>query len=207
MSTNNVDEKKKIGGKIDKPIVVVDGVRQNAATKIDKARSQRIISSNNVEKEHNLKFQSFRTWDHHHHSNNDENFGSMRKEKEWKRTLACKLFEERHNVDGGEGMDSLWEAYETDSNKPKRETSEKKTPLDKKTSEIEFREELCGDEDEEEVVGGQLCCLHAIKFSAGKMNLGMGKPNLVKISKAIKGFGWLHHVSKYSKKVHNNGDR
>lgn len=39
-------------------------------------------------------------------------FGSMRKEKEWRRTLACKLFEERHNVDGGgggEGMDMLWE--------------------------------------------------------------------------------------------------
>lgn len=34
--------------------------------------------------------------------------GSMRKEKEWKRTFTCKLFEERHNVKVGEGMDSLW---------------------------------------------------------------------------------------------------
>uniref|UniRef100_A0A803KQ29 Uncharacterized protein n=1 Tax=Chenopodium quinoa TaxID=63459 RepID=A0A803KQ29_CHEQI len=37
-------------------------------------------------------------------------FGSMRKEKEWRRTLACKIFEERHNgssnqaaVNGGGG--------------------------------------------------------------------------------------------------------
>ncbi|PPD73920.1 hypothetical protein GOBAR_DD29165 [Gossypium barbadense] len=86
------------------------------------------------------------------------NFGSMRKQKEWKRTLACKLFEERHShnvADGTEGMDLLWEAYETDSHSHNK----------------------------------------ALKFSAGKMNLGMGRPNLVKISKALKGIGWLHHVS------------
>ncbi|KAL3633300.1 hypothetical protein CASFOL_022827 [Castilleja foliolosa] len=201
MSTNNntVDEKRKIGGKIDKADGV-EGVRQNAAKKIEKVYSQRIVSSTNVEKERNLKLQSFRTFGH---NSNNESFGSMKKEKEWKRTLACKLFEERHNVSGGEGMDSLWEAYETDSNKSKRETGEKEK-RGKKTSEIEFSKELFGDEDEDEVVDGQLCCLHAIKFSAGKMNLGMRKPNLVKISKAIKGFGWLHHVSK---KVHNNGDK
>ncbi|KAL3615954.1 hypothetical protein CASFOL_040248 [Castilleja foliolosa] len=196
MSTKNVEEERKNGGGVDKA-GVGPGVRQNAATKIDKAHSQRIIRSNNIEKDHNLEFESFRTWDH-----NSESFGSMRKEKEWKRTLACKLFEERHNVDGSEGMDSLWEAYETDSNKSKCEIGEKKN-RGKKTRETEFSEELCGDE----VVDGQLCCLNAIKFSAGKVNLGMGKPNIVKISKAIKGFGWLHHVSKYIKKVHNNGDR
>jgi hypothetical protein len=36
-----------------------------------------------------------------------------------------------------------------------------------------------------------LCCLEGMKFSAGKMNLGMGRPNLHKISKTFKGFGWL----------------
>ncbi|MBA0604735.1 hypothetical protein Godav_017378 [Gossypium davidsonii] len=91
------------------------------------------------------------------YGDNDMNFGnlgSMRKEKEWKKTLACKLFEERHNAmaaaattenEGGEGMDLLWETYE---------------------------------------------------------RMGMGRPNFVKISKAFKGFGWLHHVgsTKHGKK-------
>ncbi|OAY34792.1 uncharacterized protein LOC110628018 [Manihot esculenta] len=116
-------------------------------------------------------------------------FGSMRKEKEWRRTLACKLFEERHNVDGSEGMDLLWETYETDSMKM---LAKNKTKKGNKGS-IEYYD----DEDEEEEENeGQLCCLQALKFSAGKMNLGIGRPNLVKISKAIKGIGWLHHVTK-----------
>jgi hypothetical protein len=118
-------------------------------------------------------------------------FGSMRKEKEWRRTLACKLFEERHNVEGGgggEGMDMLWETYETESNKGKGGSNRKKSDEDD------------DDEDEEEDMDEQLCCLQALKFSAGKMNLGMGKPNLVKISKTLKGFGWLHNLSRHGKK-------
>ncbi|KAG8387269.1 hypothetical protein BUALT_Bualt02G0003800 [Buddleja alternifolia] len=139
-------------------------------------------------------------------------YGSMRKEKEWKRTLACKLFEERHNVDGGEGMDSLWEAYELDSSKSKaknvdtsknKKNKNKSKSKSKSKSEIELNEEYEEHEEDDEIVG-QLCCLQALKLSAGKMNLGMGRPNLVKITKAIKGIGWLHHVSK---KVHNNGDK
>ncbi|KAL7116211.1 hypothetical protein ACP275_04G229000 [Erythranthe tilingii] len=142
------------------------------------------------------------------------NYGSMRKEKEWKRTLACKLFEERHNVDGGEGMDSLWEAYEinssngsaakkTNGNKNLKKNENKS--LKKKKSEIAIEEEDEDDEEEEGIHNGQLCCLQALNLSTKKMNLGIGRPNLVKISKAIKGIGWLHHVSK---KVHNNnGDR
>ena len=115
-------------------------------------------------------------------------FGSMRKEKEWRRTLACKLFEERHNVDGGgEGMDMLWETYETESNKGQRKGSNRKNEDDDY-------------EDEEEDMDEQLCCLQALKFSAGKMNLGMGRPNLVKISKTLKGFGWLHNLSRHGKK-------
>ncbi|KAH7576385.1 hypothetical protein JRO89_XS01G0050200 [Xanthoceras sorbifolium] len=130
-------------------------------------------------------------------------FGSMRKDKEWKRTLACKLFEERHSsviVDGGGGgaerMDLLWETYdhETDSNKKLSKTKSKKGG---------YEDHDDDDDDDEELDNGQLCCLQALKFSAGKMNLGMGRPNLVKISKAIKGFGWLHHVTKHAtKKVH-----
>ncbi|KAI3461847.1 hypothetical protein Pfo_018510 [Paulownia fortunei] len=145
-----------------------------------------------------LKAESSPTLDH-----NLGTYGSMRKEKEWKRTLACKLFEERHNVEGGEGMDSLWEAYENDSMKSKPENDKNKK--NKKKKEDEFDEES-GNEEEEEI-DGQLCCLQALKLSSGKMNLGIGRPNLVRISKAIKGIGWMHHVRKHSKKVHNNGDR
>ncbi|OUZ99177.1 hypothetical protein BVC80_8539g2 [Macleaya cordata] len=120
--------------------------------------------------------------------------GSMRKEKEWKRTLACKLYEERQTVDGSEeGMDSLWESYETDLGKMKTKKKEKTT----KKAEIEYYED---DEEEDEEMDGQICCLQALKFSTGKMNLGMRRPNLVRISKALKGIGWFH-VSRRSKKV------
>ncbi|XP_071741177.1 uncharacterized protein [Rutidosis leptorrhynchoides] len=143
-------------------------------------------------------------------------YGSMRKEKEWKRTLACKLFEERHNSEGGEeGMDSLWEAYEEDNssrklnNKKETMNDNKKAMIknkNKKKSEFKYffeGDDVDEDDDEKEFMSnGQLCCLKVLKLSTGKMNLGMGKPNLVKISKAIKGFGWLHHVgSKHGKKV------
>ena len=124
-------------------------------------------------------------------SQNLVSFGSMRKEKEWRRTLACKLFEERHNGDGGEGMDSLWETYEADSTKK----------ISKKKEDDEEEEE--DEEEDEEGMDRQLCCLQALKFSAGKMNLGIGRPNLVRISKAFKGFGWLHQqVSKHGRKAH-----
>ncbi|XP_044502514.1 uncharacterized protein LOC123223416 [Mangifera indica] len=127
-------------------------------------------------------------------------FGSMRKEKEWRRTLACKLFEERHNVGGSEGMDSLWETYETDSNKLQTRSKSKKG---KQGSSKYYGDDDDDDDEEEEdeIDDGQLCCLKALKFSAGKMNLGMGRPNLVKFSKALKGIGWLHHVSKHGKKI------
>ncbi|KAI3678691.1 hypothetical protein L6452_37993 [Arctium lappa] len=131
-------------------------------------------------------------------------YGSMRKEKEWKRTLACKLFEERRNSEGGEeGMDSLWEAYETDHSSITKSKNKKvdamvkhKKTLTKNKIEFKYFDDLDEEDDDDEFMmsNGQLCCLKALKLSAGKMNLGMGKPNLVKISKALKGFGWLHHV-------------
>ncbi|BAT84302.1 hypothetical protein LR48_Vigan03g122700 [Vigna angularis] len=129
---------------------------------------------------------------------NHGGFGSMRVEKEWRRTLACKLFEERHNADGSEGMDMLWETYETESNKVLQKSKTKKG----KKGEVEKNED---EEEEEEDMEGKLCCLQALKFSTGKMNLGMGRPNLLKFSKAIKGIGWLHHVGKHGRKSsHSN---
>ncbi|KAL4311686.1 hypothetical protein GQ457_01G037550 [Hibiscus cannabinus] len=108
----------------------------------------------------------------------------MRKEKEWKRTLACKLFEERRSDnadgdgdgDGDEGMDLLWETHEIESDKAQLKTSSKKgSDEDNGIGEYEYGEELVG----------QLCCLHALKLSGVKMNLGMGRSNMVKISKAL----------------------
>lgn len=142
-------------------------------------------------------------------------FGSMRKEKEWRRTLACKLFEERHNVDigGSEGMDLLWETYDqTDSSKvnlsksgTKKEKSSSRRSRSRSRKEYNnggvAEDDLSEEEDdEEESDDGQLCCLQALKFSAGKMNLGMGRLNLVKISKTFRGIGWLHHANRNGKK-------
>lgn len=133
-------------------------------------------------------------------------YGSMRKEKDWKRTLACKLFEERRNLEGGEeGMDSLWESYETDNSSRKSQLKLTNKNTINKKSVFKYFDDCENEEDDDEedefTSNGKLCCLKALKLSTGKMNLGMGKPNLVKISKALKGFGWLHHVgSKHGKK-------
>lgn len=114
--------------------------------------------------------------------------GYMRKEREWKRTLACKLYEERN--ESGEGMDLLWETYEMETmKKEERQDDDSKEKYENDSEE----------EEEEEEMDEKLCCLQALKLSAGKMNSGIGRPNLMKISKAIKRFGWLKNVSK---KVH-----
>lgn len=139
-------------------------------------------------------------------------YGSMRKEKEWNRTLACKLFEERHNavVEGDERIDALWERHESEelsrSMRMAIDTNKKKNM---KTSTIpsfygDVEEEDDDDDDDDneefEITKVQLCCLQAFKFSAGKMNLGMRKPNLVKFSKALKGIGWLHYAKRHGRK-------
>ncbi|XP_054784875.1 uncharacterized protein LOC129291506 [Prosopis cineraria] len=140
-----------------------------------------------------------RFWDY----NRSSSYGSMRKEKKWRRTLAFKLYEERNNVDNGssssEAMDLLWETYE-DREHDKAEESTK--------SEEDGNDEEDGDEDEKEEekeekekgMESKYCCLQALKFSAGKVNLGMRKPSLVKISKALKSIGLFHHVSKHGRK-------
>jgi hypothetical protein len=93
-------------------------------------------------------------------------------------------------------MDMLWETYEKDSNKGMKKSNTKKG----KKSEVEYYSEDEVEEDIDEEIGTKLCCLQALKFSTGKMNLGMGRPNLVKFSKALKGIGWLHNVGKNGKK-------
>ncbi|XP_059310931.1 uncharacterized protein LOC132062364 [Lycium ferocissimum] len=184
-SSDNVDRKKieSLGAKVDKVVVEKqqkeETIMENGSKEVDK-----------VKKSH--------SWSNLDCNNSNDNnlgsYGSMRKEKEWTRTLACKLYEERHNASTGEGMDLLWETYELDSSKSKvkRDINAKKK---KKGESKRFNKKDIEEEDEEDM-NEQLCCLQALKFSAGKMNLGMGRPNLVKISKAIKGFGWLTKKNK-----------
>ncbi|CAA7045834.1 unnamed protein product [Microthlaspi erraticum] len=137
-------------------------------------------------------------------------FGSMRKEKEWRRTLACKLFEERHNADVGQGMDHLWETYETETEKKQTEEEKKKKEkkikksMIMKTKSIEKKEVVVEEEEEDEdgIDQQQLCCLQALKFSTGKMHMGIARPNLLKLSKAFKGIGrFYNNATKHSKKA------
>ncbi|XP_031480409.1 uncharacterized protein LOC116250707 [Nymphaea colorata] len=160
---------------------------------------------------------------------------SMKKVREWKRTLACKLYEEKQNKwretlggklivdDGfvglgeefnGEGMDLLWEVYE-ESGKGKvkalerevshgrisREDSKRSVASDYSFGRISSRRSSCGgdherEEEEEDEPETPFCCLSALKFSTRKMSLGMSKPNLVKFSKTLKGFGLFKNVHK-----------
>lgn len=134
-------------------------------------------------------------------------FGSIRKEREWRRTLACMLFEERHNggynnTNGGnndEGMDLLWETYETESNKGRIEEQIRKGRREKNQGFMVVNEEKDDDyhgEEEEDDDNGKFCCLQALKLSAGKMNLSVGRPSLIKFGKAFKGIGWLQSRAK-----------
>ncbi|KAM3264109.1 hypothetical protein P3L10_001103 [Capsicum annuum] len=199
--TDNVDRKKTeaLGTKVDK---VVEKQQKEEMTMMMKDGSKEV---DKVKKAH-----SWSNLEQGYNNNNNNNlgcYGSMRKEKEWTRTLACKLYEERNNPSdsSGEGMDLLWETYELDSGKSKVKRDNSTTKKTKKKGESKSYKKDEEDDDYEEDINEQLCCLQALKFSARKMNIGMGRPNLVKISKAIRGFGWLHHVSKKNK-VHC-GDR
>lgn len=118
-----------------------------------------------------------------------QRYGSARKEREWKRTLACKLYEERMTqklckerevAEGEEDMDLLWEAYEANADQNAAKTGRKKKEK-KRGAEKQ--------EEEEEPSAVQLCCLDAFRLSATarKMNLGMGKRSLANISKVFKG--------------------
>uniref|UniRef100_A0ACD5V5T4 Uncharacterized protein n=1 Tax=Avena sativa TaxID=4498 RepID=A0ACD5V5T4_AVESA len=133
------------------------------------------------------------------------------KEKEWKRTLACKLYEERIQLkllrdpavvgacSGGDDMDMLWEAYETGGGSSaaagdtKRGGSKAKRGNKQEESVDEGESEEEEDGDDEGPVR-QLCCLQALKFSTRKMNFGGGKPSLAKISKVLKRMTALSRV-------------
>lgn len=104
--------------------------------------------------------------------------GSKKREKEWKRTLAGQLYEERMSARATEEMDLLWEVYEVDSGVRKEKNHEEKV----KNGKLDHLYE-------EEGTDARLCCLEAIRFSTMKVNLGVEKYNLRKISKAFKGVG------------------
>ncbi|KAL9672212.1 hypothetical protein QQ045_028462 [Rhodiola kirilowii] len=139
---------------------------------------------------------------------------SMRREKEWTRTLACKLFEERHNScsrGGEDGMDMLWETYESIESPLKAAVDQRRTMSRRsrratamESEDRAFRvyadhEDEEGDDDvaeeEDDVASGKMCCLQALKMSSGKVNLGIGRKNMMKFSKALKRFGWLHKTT------------
>ncbi|KAK9138395.1 hypothetical protein Sjap_008989 [Stephania japonica] len=171
------------------PLIVVRGaIRAQVSQDFDSPEAMSIVSENAKILGSNL-----------------ESCGSMRKVKEWKRTLACKLYEERHNnAEGGEGMDLLWETYDqSEAGKVKGASNKDKKMKKRETKQCYDDVENNEDEDDDELDHQQFCCLQALKFSTGKMNLGMGKPNLMKISKALKGIGWFHQVSKHAKKGYN----
>ncbi|RCV38129.1 hypothetical protein SETIT_8G117500v2 [Setaria italica] len=124
-----------------------------------------------------------------------------RKDKEWKRTLACKLYEERMQlrlcrdravVEGSDNMDMLWEAYEVGGGGGggkgrggKRSGSKAKSVANDKVEELVDEGEEEEEEDDDEEVR-QLCCLQALKLSTRKMNFGGGKPSLSKITKVLR---------------------
>lgn len=130
------------------------------------------------------------------------------KDKEWKRTLACKLYEERIQVKlcrdravvgaGSDDMDMLWEAYETGEGSSAAAVDTKRAGSKAKRGTTQ-EESVDGGESEEEDVDDegpvrQLCCLQALKFSTRKMNFGGGKPSLAKISRVLKRMTALSRV-------------
>ncbi|XP_062182864.1 uncharacterized protein LOC133886968 [Phragmites australis] len=168
------------------------------------------------ERENSLKFTSIAGRVHSRSSS--ENLVSegspLPKEKEWKRTLACKLYEERMQlrlcrdravVEGSDNMDMLWEAYEVGSGSNgrgvKRGTGIVKGDAKKQD---EFVEEGDGEEEEDEHDNEgsmkQLCCLQALKFSTRKMNFGGGKRSLAKITKVLKRMTALSRVGSQRKR-------
>ncbi|KAF7013379.1 hypothetical protein CFC21_027465 [Triticum aestivum] len=136
--------------------------------------------------------------------------GSPSKGKEWKRTLACKLYEERiqlkvcrdRAVAGAcaDDMDMLWEAYETGGGSSSAVAvavagdTKPRGGGGSKANEQSVDEEEEEEDEEDEGPVRQLCCLQALKFSTRKMNLGGGKPSLSKISRVLKRMTALSRV-------------
>uniref|UniRef100_A0A1D1Z567 Protease n=1 Tax=Anthurium amnicola TaxID=1678845 RepID=A0A1D1Z567_9ARAE len=126
---------------------------------------------------------------------------STRKEKEWKRTLAGKLYEERMIAAGGEeGMDLLWEAYDADPGKDAGRKGSHGSDEGRKGGKAKGAAKGELEEEEEEVMVGRLCCLQALRFSTAKMSFRMGRSNLLKVSSAMKGMGVFRHSLRGSRK-------
>ncbi|KAL6592936.1 hypothetical protein ACP70R_049232 [Stipagrostis hirtigluma subsp. patula] len=132
------------------------------------------------------------------------------KEKEWKRTLACKLYEERMQlklcrdravVEGSDNMDMLWEAYEVGGGGGGNGGGTKRGGGKVEESVEEGEEEDVNDDVSEADSVRQLCCLQALKFSTRKMNFGGGKPSLAKISKVLKRMTVLSRVGSRRKQM------
>lgn len=109
----------------------------------------------------------------------------MRKERDWSRTLACKLLEERRVQDGESGMDMLWETYE------EAVTLADHKAADQLSSTAE-EDQRSRDEDDDEVASTRMCCLQVIRMSSGRVNMGMGRKSAMLFSKALRGLVWLH---------------
>lgn len=130
-------------------------------------------------------------------------FGSLRAENEWRRTLSCK----RHNADDesegaldmlwnhnrSEGMKMLWDIFNNKEEEEENNGSEDGMDMLWETFYEEERNTKKGSNKQ-----GKSCCLpvwkfstRKMKFSIGKkMNLGIGSPNLLKFSKALKGISF-----------------
>ncbi|GKB78752.1 hypothetical protein Tco_0945647, partial [Tanacetum coccineum] len=85
---------------------------------------------------------------------------------------------------GGEGMESLWEAYEEDTtNKISRSSKKKKNVKNNKSkSEFKYFDDGVsedGDKDDQFMGNGQLCCFKALKMSTGKMIWAWGSHILI----------------------------
>ncbi|XP_022157214.1 uncharacterized protein LOC111023976 [Momordica charantia] len=133
----------------------------------------------------------------------------IKQRDEWRRRsaqLSFKFFEDHYdNNNKDDEMDLLWEMYEAKESKmgelvddsKRGDDNSKKKDLRSLVNEKEAEE---GEEAEEEEIG-KICCLQALKFSTGKMRLGIGKRSgLTKISKAFKGLKFLHHLNNHGKK-------
>ncbi|CAH9138733.1 unnamed protein product [Cuscuta epithymum] len=136
-----------------------------------------------------------------------------------KMTLGWRMYEERRC--SGEGMDLLWEMHETESIRSipspaaihaveeesmgdqMRKSKKRGDDEEMGTSRSSSYSKESDDDEREMVMMDELCCLQALKklSAARKVNMGgMGKSNLKKISKAIKGIGWFNHLGKRHRK-------
>ncbi|KAK1352976.1 hypothetical protein POM88_052814 [Heracleum sosnowskyi] len=123
---------------------------------------------------------------------------AVRKETEWKRKIPCKSLEQQDVMEGEDRMDSLWEIYALldryQSDSATKSAQKAVVMKNKRTHKLDYY----GNEDDDvQMQTGQPGCL-PLKCFARKMNLRMGRTQIVKITKAFKAIDLLplHHVIK-----------